>query len=164
MIHSIILCFLFVGFIYANNRWTELLFSNDRGKVHQGIKLEGNVNARVRGMTPLYHASRRGWGNIMELLLERGADIDAKSHGETPLLKVSKRGVNDVNLVQILLDYGADVNVQDPKGNTALYYAAINRNMRMIDLLLENGADMSIKNKRGDSAERVLKILNKAKK
>lgn len=164
MIHSILLCFLFVEFIFANNRWTELLFSNDRTKVHQGIKLEGNVNARVRGMTPLYHASRKGWGNIMELLLDRGAEIDAKSYGETALLKASKKGVNDVNLVQILLDYGADTNIQDSKGNTALYYAALNRNMKMIDLLLDYGADMSIKNKRGDSPERILKMLNKAKK
>lgn len=164
MIHSIILCFLFLGLVYANNRWTAFLFSNDRQKVHQGIKLEGDVNARVGGVTPLYHASRKGWGNIMELLLERGANIDAKSHGETALLKVSKKGINDAHLAQILLDYGADVNIQDSKGNTALYYAAINKNLKMIDLLLDNGADMSIKNKRGDTPERVLKILNKVKK
>lgn len=162
--HLIFLCVFLLGFVYADNRWTALLFSNDRAKVHQGIKLEGDVNARVRGVAPLYHASRRGWGNIMELLLERGADIDAKSHGETALLKVSKKGINDVALVQILLDYGADVNIQDSKGNTALYYAAMNKNMRMIDLLLENGAKTSIKNKRGDSPERILRTLNKVKK
>lgn len=150
---KIILICLTFGLLFAD-RWDAYLFSNDYTTVRQGIKLGGDLNARWRGMTPLYNACRSGWGDIVELMINRGADVDAKSYGETPLLKVAGRKVNDVALAKILLANGADVNVQDTQGNTPLYHAIMNKNGKMIKLLLDNGADMYIRNKRGDSPAR----------
>ena len=147
-------CLLF-GFVWAD-RWTAYLFSDDYTTVRQGIKLGGDLNARWRGMTPLYNACRSGWGDIVELMISRGADVNAKSYGETALLKVTGKKVNDVTLAEILLGNGAKVNAQDTQGNTPLYHAIMNKNEKMTKLLLNNGADMYITNKRGDSPARFI--------
>ncbi|MCE3046703.1 ankyrin repeat domain-containing protein [Helicobacter kayseriensis] len=151
----VFLCCVTLGLLMAN-RWDAYLFSDDYTTVRQGIKLGGDLNSRWRGMTPLYNACRSGWGDIVELMISRGADINAKSYGETALLKVTGRKVNDVTLAKILLGNGAKVNVQDSQGNTPLYHAIMNKNGKMIKLLLDNGADMYIKNKRGDSPARFI--------
>lgn len=148
------ICLLF-GFVWAD-RWTAYLFSDDYTTVRQGIKLGGDLNARWRGMTPLYNACRSGWGDIVELMISRGADVNAKSYGETALLKVTGKKINDVTLAEILLGNGAKVNAQDTQGNTPLYHAIMNKNEKMTKLLLNNGADMYITNKRGDSPARFI--------
>lgn len=147
---------LFLGFVYADNRWTSYLFSNDYTTVRQGIRLGGDLNARWRGMTPLYNACRSGWAETVELMIERGADLNAQSYGETPLIKVAGKKVNDVTLARILIENGAKINVQDSQGNTPLYHAVMNKNSKMIKLLLDNGADMYIQNKKGDSPARFI--------
>lgn len=149
-------CCLTLCALWASSRWDAYLFSDDYTTVRQGIKLGGDLNSRWRGMTPLYNACRSGWGDIVELMINRGADVNAKSYGETPLLKVAGKKVNDVTLAKILLGNGAKVNVQDSQGNTPLYHAIMNKNGKMITLLLDNGADMYIKNKRGDNAARFI--------
>lgn len=147
---------LLLGFVYAENRWTSYLFSDDYTTVRQGIRLGGDLNARWRGMTPIYNACRSGWAETVELMIDRGADLNAESYGETPLLKVAGKKVNDVALAKVLIENGAKINVQDSQGNTPLYHAVMNKNSKMIKLLLENGADMYIQNKKGDSPARFI--------
>lgn len=140
----------------ADDRWNAYLFSDDYTTVRKGISLGADLNVRWRGMTPLYNACRSGWGDVVELMIKKGADVDDESYGETPLLKVAGKKVNDVNLAKILIKYDADVNAKDAQGNTPLYHAILNKNSAMIKLLLDNGADMYIKNKRGDTAARYI--------
>ena len=57
----------------------------------------------VDGMTPLIHASRRDMAGFAVLLLEYGADINAKSAlGQTPL--TTAIAYNSHNMLQLLLD------------------------------------------------------------
>lgn len=155
---KIILSILFISsfLLGADDRWNAYLFSDDYTTVRKGISLGADLNVRWRGMTPLYNACRSGWGDVVELMIKKGADVDAESYGETPLLKVAGKKVNDVNLARILIKYDADVNAKDAQGNTPLYHAILNKNSAMIKLLLDNGADMYIKNKRGDTAARYI--------
>ncbi|RDU70271.1 ankyrin repeat domain-containing protein [Helicobacter brantae] len=149
--------FLIFGVLFgADDRWNAYLFSDDYTAVRKGISMGADLNVRWRGMTPLYNACRSGWGDVVELMIKKGADVDAESYGETPLLKVAGRKVNDVNLARILINNDADVNAKDANGNTPLYLAILNKNSAMIKLLLDNGADMYIKNKRGDTPARYI--------
>lgn len=149
--------FLIFGVLFgADDRWNAYLFSDDYTAVRRGISMGADLNVRWRGMTPLYNACRSGWGDVVELMIKKGADVDAESYGETPLLKVAGRKVNDVNLAKILINNDADVNAKDANGNTPLYLAILNKNSAMIKLLLDNGADMYIKNKRGDTPARYI--------
>lgn len=137
----------------ANDRYNYLLFSNNYTDVRKGINLGADIEARLRGNTPLYDAARKGNLEIVYLLIERGADVNAICHGETPLLKVV--ALNNYKFAKALIGKGAKVNVADEHlGNTPLHYAVMKKNSEMIRLLLSNGADMYAENHRGDTPAR----------
>ena len=56
------------------------------------------------------------------------------------------------NIAKLLLDNGANVNVTNFNGATALIYAATFAKKDIVNLLLENGADITIKDDRGNTA------------
>ena len=68
-------------------------------------------------------AAVNGNNNIIEFLLENGADIEIKrNNGETLLIAAS--GYDDqLETVKLLVQRGADIQVKDNNGNTALFYA-----------------------------------------
>lgn len=153
--------FILLGFILsmscygANDRYNYLLFSNNYTEVRKGINLGADIEARLRGSTPLYDAARKGNLEILYLLIERGADVNAVSHGETPLLKVV--ALNNLKFAKALIDKGAKVKVADEHlGNTPLHYAVMRKNPEMISLLLSRGADMYAENHKGDTPARYI--------
>ncbi|MBI2825885.1 MAG: ankyrin repeat domain-containing protein [Planctomycetia bacterium] len=76
----------------------------------------------LRG-TPLQYAATKGHGEIVQLLLERGAEVGARDQNErTSLIWAALYGHADV--IRRLLDAGANVNAKDYSGWTALDYAA----------------------------------------
>ena len=52
----------------------------------------------------------------------------------------------------MLIKAGADLNLQDEDGDTALITAMRNNNIKFARILIENGADINIKNNEGLSA------------
>lgn len=48
------------------------------------------------------------------------------------------------DIIQLLIDQGADVNVRDGKGKTPLHCAAVTANLECMRTLLENGADANL--------------------
>ena len=54
--------------------------------------------------------------------------------------------------IRLLLDHGADVNIQRKNGLNALMLASQNGHESMVRLLLEYGADKELKNNRGRTA------------
>lgn len=158
MKHCILYLALIVGVMVcygANDRYNYLLFSNNYVDVRKGINLGADIEARLRGSTPLYDAARKDNMEILYLLIERGADVNAVCHGETPLLKVV--ALNNLRFAKALIAKGANVNVADEHlGNTPLHYAVIKRNPEMIKLLLSNGADMYAENYKGDTPARYI--------
>jgi ankyrin repeat protein len=90
---------------------------------------------------------------IAKLLIERGADLEAKTkHGATALHFACLHGRDD--LVQILVDSKADVNAQANNGATALMWAGQNRlfGEKIIPILMQTGADVTLKDEDGSSA------------
>ena len=74
-----------------------------------------------------------------ELLLDRGADVNAKCHlGLTALAVASRSG--SMKMVELLLKYGVNVNAKDAHGNTALSWIRQWSPKEVVQLLLEHGA------------------------
>ncbi|EAX88109.1 hypothetical protein TVAG_422640 [Trichomonas vaginalis G3] len=91
--------------------------------------------------TPLHWAA--GWGmyDIVKLLLDFGADINARNKvGHTPLLCAVFD--NQLECARLLIDRGADVNDCDNEGFAAIHIAAGNGHMDVLKFLVTKGADL----------------------
>jgi ankyrin repeat protein len=74
------------------------------------------------GWTPLHYAATSGQLEIISLLLENNAYIDAESpNGSTPLMMAAMYGSPTV--VKLLLQEGADPQLKNQQGLTALDFA-----------------------------------------
>ena len=78
---------------------------------------------------------------MIELLLDAGADTEAKDleFGQTSLIWATRKGHAEV--VKQLLEAGADIEAKDRDGRTSLSWAARKRRDEVVKLLLEAGAD-----------------------
>jgi ankyrin repeat protein len=92
----------------------ELIEAAKRGDVPTTRKLleGGNSDLSVAdgfGRTALHYAARLGHEDIMRILIEAGAQVDAKDNdGYTPLLRAIQGGDSNFGAVRQLLDAGAD--------------------------------------------------------
>jgi len=88
--------------------------------------------------TTLFLAASRGEKGMVEALLAKGSDVNAKEKlGVTPLHVAAFGGYTDV--VQVLLAHGADVNAKDYKNWTPLKWAEIGRHKDTAELLRQHG-------------------------
>ena len=93
------------------------------------------------GNTGLQIASFYNNYDIVELLLNRGADINAINNiKETPLFIACKNGYK--NIVELLLNRGADTNIKNYHGDTALMVACLHGNEEIVEILLNKGANV----------------------
>ena len=96
---------------------------------------------------PLYYATKNKHTNAMRLLLECGADpnyidmISENSINESLLHLAVSNG--NVDSVQLLIDYGADIHVCDRFGNSLFDYAAHYGHIDMLEFLISKGANMN---------------------
>jgi hypothetical protein len=89
----------------------------------------------------LFWAAEDGYGAVIQHLLERGANIEAKDKGDrTPLLWASRNGHGAV--VQQLLERGANIEAQDDWWQTPLSWASRNGHGAVVQQLLERGANI----------------------
>jgi hypothetical protein len=109
------------------------------------------VNAvDAQGFNPLMIACYRGQVGAAKLLIQKGADVNARSHEGSALQAACY--TNNTELATLLVKKGADVHVKGPDGNNALMYAVLNQNEALVKLLVRNGADLSEKNNDGQTA------------
>ena len=104
------------------------------------------------GVTPLMWAARYNAVHAMAVLLDSGADVNARDTNNrwTPLLHAIHR--QHANAVALLLERGADPNAATPGGVTPLMMAADDGRPAMVKVLLEYGADPRVEGPGGVTA------------
>ena len=120
-----------------------------------------DVNA-VAGTSALSGAIETNDPELVHRLLDRGATI-----APTDLLRAAHNGILDTGesdglgvwanrgpttIARLLLERGADANVQDDKGQTPLIVASLNGDDLMLPLLLAHGANINAQDKDGCTA------------
>lgn len=90
--------------------------------------------------TPLHRAANSGCLNSAEILLTKGAAVNAETkYGQTPLFNAVMSGSHYV--VNLLIEAGATVDHKDHSGSTPLLFAVSYGYSAIITLLLDAGAD-----------------------
>ena len=102
------------------------------GAVRSLIERGAQINRP--GWSPLHYAASGPEPKVLQLLLERGADIDARApNGNTPLMMAARYGA--VDGAQVLLSRGADPRLRNAAGMTAADLARVAERDRLADRL-----------------------------
>ncbi|KAM9132828.1 poly [ADP-ribose] polymerase tankyrase-2 isoform 2-T2 [Pangshura tecta] len=113
-----------------------------------------NVNGRDtagRKSSPLHFAAGFGRKEVVEYLLQSGANVHARDDGGLiPLHNACSFGHAEV--VSLLLHHGADPNARDNWNYTPLHEAAIKGKIDVCIVLLQHGAEPTIRNTDGRTA------------
>lgn len=94
-------------------------------------------------------------------MLALGANVNAKNNaGETPVYIASYNVDN--SMIKMLLENGADVNLQENRSGTyPLFLAVRSENEKAVIALLAHGASPCLKTIDGASANSIVKVGNK---
>jgi ankyrin repeat protein len=106
-----------------------------------GAAADTPIRYGENSMTPLLKAAMDGRTDIARLLLERGANVNARGGVfGTPLHGAVSRGWDD--LIEVLIKAGADVNARDERENTPLGISVFQNKPEVAGLLIKGGADL----------------------
>ncbi|KAK7476330.1 hypothetical protein BaRGS_00032448 [Batillaria attramentaria] len=98
-----------------------------------------------RDGTALFWACAKGFLELVQLLIHKGANVNARtSYNSTPLIAAADR--NRYQVMRCLVQNGADVNAQTSNGDTACHLAAYRGHLEAVKLLVEVGADLDLTN------------------
>jgi len=132
--------------------------SGDQASVRDLISRGGDVNAvaGIGASTALMRSVFQGNLDVVEILIEAGADVTAKRMDGANALKIALSPSEDGRIVEIikaLIDAGADVNAKSDNGRTVLMYAASPRaDTNVVQLLIDAGADVNATDDAGTTA------------
>ncbi len=130
---------------FSKEAFQELL---DSGlDINEEVKVETPSSFRTRGAlflyngkgTRLFHATRFNDEELVEWLVEHGADVNkATEDGYTPLIVAL--GLGNENLVHYFVEHGADVNKVTENEKSPLSFAFRSGDLNLFYYLIENGA------------------------
>ncbi len=104
-----------------------------------------------KGRPPLLHAANAGHHRAVKMLLEAGADPNARGHdGDTAFFWAAASGHTHI-MRTLLAAEDIDTDSGDVQGRTPLFAAACNGRLSAIKLLLDLGADPDTPDYRGIS-------------
>jgi ankyrin repeat protein len=125
-------------------------------------------DSNLYGSTPLHLAVEHGHGDMVRLLLSRGADVWATDlEGNTSLHIICESGnPTKEHIMRMLLARGSQVNQMNNQGQTPLMLLVRSMQIRdnqhdlhLIDLLLSYGADLEMRDRQGNTAYLYARLL-----
>ena len=112
----------------------------DASRVAELLAQGADPNAEFReGGTALHFAAQRGYDNVVRVLLEHGADVQATERlNQTSALHFA---IGHPETVKVLMSHGADVNARDMQvGQAPLWWAVVKGDQASAEILLASGS------------------------
>ena len=120
-------------------------------KLHLDAGTDVNTKGGVFDTTPLIYAAWFGYKEVAELLVAKGADVNAKGRDyESPLHHAASSGHKEI--AEVLIAKGADLNAKRSSGETPLHQAADAGHKEIAKLLIANGVDVNAKDHKGETS------------
>ena len=121
------------------------------------LTLGASVNARgnpsYTGNATLIYAVMCRNKEIVKVLLDKGVNVNAQGRSNrTALIYAAMNRHQDTQMLEILINAGADLNIKDAEEYTALRWAIIGKYTKLIHALIKAGADPNIKGSIGENA------------
>ena len=123
----------------------------------RGLYVDGFNNTWER--TPLIMASKRGFTELVDILLSKGADINARDRndgsstdrGTSALMWAAK--ADHLDTAKALFNHGKkpELEFRDRVGASALWLAAENESLEMLQFLISKGTKVNVANNAGKS-------------
>jgi len=128
-----------------NSKLFEAIRAGDTTKAAQLINAGTDINSREFDEASKRNYLKQQVGDDEEKLKQ----LSKQMSNRTPVHMAVAR--DNIEMVQLLLDNGADITLPDENGwwNTPLAEAISRKNIDMVQLLLDNGATINIQNKHG---------------
>lgn len=143
--------------IKSDNRYTPLDYAIDScsTKLVEFLLLAGaNVNIASRFQrTALHFAGEKNNVSLLKTLLAFAGNVNARDElkDRTVLSYVAQLNQDESHyeVIETLLENGADVNAKDHDGKTALHFLAYQSNLKVVQLVLKHGADVNARDNTG---------------
>lgn len=148
----------------TDEEFIELCGTGSAEEITNAINEGANINAEnSKGQTPLMLTAQNNTPEIISLLLDLGAAINhVDSLGNTALTLAFMNENNSEENMNMLLDYGADPDIQNNEGYNALMTAAKTSGIDAVKKLLEITSDVNTRNNNGDTALSIASVENNA--
>lgn len=126
---------------------------NDIAGVRKMIAQGVDVDALdPNGDAPLVMAAYQGHTEIVQLLLEAGADVSAVDPGMKATALHAAAYAGRTEAAALLIAHGIDVDKQGPKnGYTALHDAIWQNNVETARVIIEAGASLDLRSHEGET-------------
>ncbi len=118
------------------------------------LKYMGNQKSSTKGNTALHAAALYGYQDALKFLIEY-VDVNDQNKEEFTALDYAIL-MDRVQIVEILLENGALVDIQDKNGKTPLHHAAYHGNTDIFNILKQHGAQQ-VSDHRGLTPDMILR-------
>jgi ankyrin repeat protein len=145
--------------IFARNtlgQTTLMVATEDIPKFDRNLYCSNSKNGVKCCFPDAFFASDRDRFEIVNLLINKGVDINAKANDSSTALMSAVYFFNE-KFIEFLIENGADVNAITDNGTAALTIASSNGRFDVVKILIENGADTNHQTKDGYTALNLVK-------
>lgn len=147
----VFLCGIFTFHSLFSQDLARYIKEGQTDSVNYFLEQGNDINGVYNGFTPLEIAIRSNQSEMVKYLIDHKADLNLMNNRLRPLqFAIYFSSIYHTNdIVEMLINNGADINLKGQTGNTPLLFACKLNNGPVARLLFEKGADVTQRDKNG---------------